>query len=45
MKRKSKEIKIRKSWGKVKPYTRPHTSKKGKKGYNRKENKRIEKEV
>ena len=41
-KSKSSEIKIRKTWGKVKPYTQPHTSKKGKRGYDRKENKRIE---
>lgn len=35
-------IKIRKSWGDVKPFTRVHTTPKGKKGYDRRENKKIE---
>ena len=38
------EIKIRKTWGKVKPFTIVHTTKKGERGYNRKENKKIERE-
>ena len=38
------EIKIRKTWGNVKPFTRPHSTPKGKRGYCRKENKRIERE-
>ena len=38
------DIKIRKTWGSVKPYSRIHSTKKGKRGYDRKENKRIEKE-
>ena len=37
-------IKIRKFWGNVNPAQFPHTTKKGKKGYSRKENKRIEKD-
>ena len=36
-------IKIRKSW-KFNPSQRPHSTKKGAKGYNRKDNKRIAKE-
>jgi len=39
---KNKKIKIRKSWGQVNPVQRPHSTKKGKIGYDRKENKRIE---
>jgi hypothetical protein len=39
------EIKIRKSWGKVHPAQFAHSSKKGKRGYDRKENKRIEREA
>ena len=39
------DIKIRKTWGSIKPYSRVHTSKQGKKGYDRKENKRIERDV
>ena len=38
------KIKIRKTWGGVKPFTRLHSTKKGKKGYDRKENKRIERD-
>ena len=36
---------IRKTWGDVKPYSHPHSTKKGKRGYDRKENRRIEKLV
>jgi len=36
------KIKIRKSWGSIKPFQRPHSSKKGKRGYDRKESRRIE---
>ena len=38
------KIKIRKSWGQVHPAQFAHTSKKGKKGYDRRENKRIAKD-
>ncbi len=40
-KKRGKSIKIRKTWGNVKPFTQPHSTKKGKKGYNRKEIKKI----
>jgi hypothetical protein len=39
--KKAKEIKIRKAWG-FNPASRPHSTDKGKKGYSRKDNKRIE---
>lgn len=35
------KIKIRKTWGNVKPYSQPHSTKKGKRGYDRKLNKII----
>lgn len=38
-------IKIRKSWGKVKPFTRPHSTKKGKRGYDRRDTRQIEREA
>jgi len=37
----SNTIKIRKTWGAVNPCSRPHSSKKGKRGYDRKTNKRL----
>lgn len=37
----SNMIKIRKTWGDIKPYSRPHSTKKGKRGYDRKDNKRL----
>jgi hypothetical protein len=39
------KIKIRKSWGNVKPFTQPHSTKKGKRGYDRRESKRIAREA
>ena len=38
---KTKTIKVRKSWG-FNPSQRPHSTRKGKKGYDRKENRMIE---
>ena len=35
-------IKIRKTWGKIKPFQQTHSGKKGKRGYDRKESRRIE---
>jgi hypothetical protein len=39
------KIKIRKSWGQVHPAQFAHSSKKGKKGYSRKDNKRMAREA
>jgi hypothetical protein len=38
-------IKIRKSWGNVKPATRPHSTKKGRRGYDRRDTRRAEREA
>jgi hypothetical protein len=43
-KKKTTEIKIRKTWG-FNPATRFHSTDKGKKGYDRKQNKRIAREA
>lgn len=36
---------IRKTWDDIKPYSRTHSTKKSKRGYDRKENRRMEKLV
>ena len=38
-------VKIRKTWGQVKPYEQPHSTKSGKRGYDRKETRRLEREA
>lgn len=37
-------VKVRKTW-KIKPIQKPHTTKRGKKGYNRKVERKVIKEV
>lgn len=42
--KKSNKIKVRKTWGTTNPVTSVHSTEKGKRGYSRKENHRIERE-
>lgn len=38
-------IKIRRTWGNVKPFERPHSTKKGKRGYDRRSTRDIERQA
>ena len=40
-----RKVKIRKSWGSVNPCQQPHSTKSGKRGYDRKDTRRLEKEA
>ena len=40
-----RKIKIRKSWGSVIPAQFPHSTKSGKRGYDRKDTRRLEREA